>query len=260
MARPTRRPARIATLLLAASLASACAATGRPGGVNTSRMGVVKGPGVVAAGVLQLEAGYLHGDRGERTRDVLGEPLLRVGLGRETELRATFPSYLRTETPTVQTEGFGDAAIALKHRFRQAAGWMPGVSLTVGTTLPTGEDAFSAGQAQPEAIAAAEWRLPRQLAVIGTAGHRHAIAAGDRFGQNTLGAAARADLSRVVAAQVEYTHVTSTREGARDAGQLRATAAFRLTRDLQLDGWAGRITQGGAPDETLFGLGFTRRW
>jgi hypothetical protein len=223
-------------------------------------MGVVKGPGVVAAGVLQLEAGYLHADRGERARDVRGEPLLRVGLGRGTELRATFPSYLRTETPALETEGLGDAGIALKHRFRQPAGWMPGVSLTVGTTLPTGDDAFSAGAAQPEAIAAAEWRLPRQLAVIGTAGHREAIAAGDRFGQNTLGAAARADLSRVVAAQVEYTYVTFTRESARDAGQLRATAAFRLTRDLQLDGWAGRISQGGAPNETLFGLGVTRRW
>lgn len=260
MPHPTRRPARIATLLLAALLVSACAATGRPGVVNTSRMGVVKGPGVVAAGVLQLETGYLHADRDERTRHVIGEPLLRVGLGRETELRATFLPYLRTETPTAETEGFGDAGIALKHRFRQPAGWMPGVSLTVGTTLPTGEDAFTAGQAQPEAIAAAEWRLPRQLAVIGTVGHRQAIAAGDRFGQNTVGAAARADLSRVVAAQMEYTHVTSTREGAADAGQLRATAAFRLTRDLQLDGWAGRISQDGVPDETLFGLGFTRRW
>jgi Putative MetA-pathway of phenol degradation len=256
----TPRHTRIATLLAVMLLASACAATQRAGVVNTSRMGVVKGPGVVAAGVLQLEAGYLRADRGERTRDIVGEPLLRVGLGRDTELRATFPSYLRTQTPTVESEGFGDAAIALKHRFRQSAGWMPGVSLTVGTTLPTGEDPFSAGEAQPEAIAAAEWRLPRRLAVVGTAGHRHAVAAGDRFGQSTLGAAARADLSGAVAAQVEYSYVTFTRAGAGDAGQLRATAAFRLTRNLQLDAWAGRIDQGGVPDETLFGLGFTRRW
>lgn len=250
---------RLAPLVAALSLA-ACATTQRPGAVNTSRMGVVKGPGVVAAGVLQVEAGYLHADRDGRIRDVFGETLLRVGLGRETELRATFPSYLRTETPALQTEGFGDAALAVKHRFRQAAGWLPGVSMTIGSTLPTGEDALSAGNVQPEAIVAAEWRLPPQLALVATAGHREAVVADDRYGQNTLGAAARADLSRVVATQVEYTRVYSTREGATSAGQLRATVAFRITPNLQLDGWAGRVTQDGVADETLFGVGFTRRW
>ena len=260
MFRTMIRPARVATLVAAALSLAACGATQRQGAVNTSRMGVVKGPGVVAAGVLQVEAGYLHAERDGRTRDVFGETLLRVGLGRETELRATFPSYLRTETAALQTEGVGDAALAFKHRFRQPAGYLPGLSLVLGSTLPTGEDAFSAGEVQPEVIAAAEWRLPPQLALVATAGHREAIAADDRFGQNTLGAAARADLSRIVATQVEYTRVYSTREGATSAGQLRATAAFRVTRDLQLDGWAGRVTQDGVPDETLFGVGFTRRW
>jgi|GEM_PF-3516796 len=260
MPAPLNRPRRITTLLAASLSLAACATTPRPAAVATSRMGVVKGPGVVAAGVLQAEAGYAHAERDGRTRDIFGETLLRVGLGHETELRATFPSYLRTETPTAETEGLGDAALALKHRFRQPAGWMPGLALTVGSTLPTGKDAFSAGQVQPEAIGAAEWRLPHQVALVGTAGHREAIAAGDRFGQNTLGAAARADLSRIVTTQLEYTRVLSTRAGATDAGQLRATAAFRVTRDLQLDGWAGRVTQSGAPAETLFGLGFTRRW
>jgi hypothetical protein len=256
----TARSTGMAMMAAAALLVSACATTQRPGAVATSRLGVVKGPGVVAAGVLQVEAGYSRAERNERTRDIFGETLLRVGLGRETELRATFPSWLRTETPAAETEGLGDAALALKHRFRQPAGWMPGVSLTVGSTLPSGEDAFSAGKMQPEAIVAAEWRLPRQIALVGTAGHREAIVAGDRFGQHTLGAAARADLSRMVTTQLEYTHVSSTRAGATDAAQLRATAAFRITRNLQLDGWAGRITQDGAPDETLFGVGFTRRW
>jgi hypothetical protein len=98
------------------------------------------------------------------------------------------------------------------------------------------------------------------VAVVGIAGHRHAVLASDRFGQNTLGAAARADLSQPVTAQVEYTHVSATRAGATDVGQVRASVALRLTRDLQLDGWAGRATQSGVPAETLFGVGFTRRW
>lgn len=257
---PSFPPARAAALLVAALCFSACATGRRPGAVSTSRMGVVKGPGVVAAGVLQVEAGYTRAEREERTRHVIGETLLRAGLGRQTELRATLPSYLRTVTPATVLEGTGDAHLALKHRFRQAAGWMPGVSMTVGSTLPTGADAVSAGKAQPEVIVAAEWRLPRQLVVVGTAGHREAVLGEDRFGQNTLGAALRADLTRAVGAQVEYVRVMSTRAGATDVNQLRATAALRVTGDLQLDGWAGRASQAGVPAETQFGVGFTRRW
>ncbi len=251
-----------AAALLALSLSLAACATGGPrqGVVATSRMGAVKGPGVVARGVVQLEAGYSEGRRDGRTRRGVGEPLLRVGLGRSTELRATFPSYLRTVTPSATAEGAGDASLAVKHRFRPPAGWLPGVSVTLGSTLPTGADAVGAGAAQPEGSLAAEWRAAPRLAVVGTAGWRHAVAAGDRFGQTTLGAAGRADLTSAITAQVEGTLVSATRAGVRDVSALRATAAMRLTPDLQLDGWVGRATQPGAPGETLFGVGFTRRW
>ncbi|HEX6370430.1 MAG TPA: transporter [Longimicrobium sp.] len=252
---------RTATAVAAALSLAACAtAAPRAGVVATSRMGVVKGPGVVSAGVLQVEAGYSQARRDERSRRVFGETLLRVGVGRGTELRATFPSYLRTVTPGAAAGGASDAALALKHRFRQPGGWMPGLSLTVGSTLPTGADAFGAGRAQPEAAAAAEWRLPHRLALVGIAAHREAVLAGDRFGQNTLGVAARAELPASAAVQLEYSRVASTRAGATDVGQARATAALRLTRDLQLDGWAGRVAQAGTPAETQFGFGFTRRW
>lgn len=126
--------------------------------------------------------------------------------------------------------------------------------------LPRGAGAVSGGAAQPETVVAAEWRLPHQLALIGTAGHREATLAGDRFGQNTVGAAARANLTRAVGAQEEYARVMSTRTGATDVNQLRATASLRVTRDLQLDGWAGRVTQDGVPADAQFGFGFTRRW
>jgi hypothetical protein len=257
-----RRSPRIGVLVAASLALAACATGGQPraGVVNTSRMGVVKGPGVVAPGVLQLEAGYLHAQRGERTRRVFGETLLRVGLGYETELRATLPSYLRTTAPGTESEGAGDAALVLKHRLRTPAGWRPGLAVTLGTTLPTGADAVSAGEAQPEAGASAEWRLRQGLALVALASHRHAVLAGDRFGQNTAGVAGRADLARQVAGQVEYVRIFSTRAGATDVDQLRATAALRLTPNLQLDGWAGRATQDGFPAEAQFGFGFTRRW
>jgi hypothetical protein len=254
------RPIRIAVALAASLSLAGCATAARPGAVSTSRMGVVKGTGIVAPGVVQLEAGYVHADRGERTRDVFGEALLRVGLGRDTELRATLPSYLRVETPAATTQGASDAVLAVKHRFRQPAGRLPGVSATVGSTLPAGADALGAGEAQPEAVAAAEWRLPHRLALVGLAAHRAAVFQGDRFGQNTLGVAGGADVTAAAAMQLEYSRVTATRAGVEALNQLRATAALRLTRDLQIDGWVGRATQEGVPAETQLGLGFTRRW
>lgn len=59
---------------------------------------------------------------------------------------------------------------------------------------------------------------------------------------------------------MEYARISATRAGGADVGQLRGTLALRLTRDLQLDGWAGRATQDGVPAEAQFGVGFTRRW
>ncbi len=259
---PSARSLRMGALVAASLTLAACATGGQPraGVVSTSRMGVIKGPGVVAPGVLQVEAGYLQAERGERIRRVYGETLLRAGLGYDTELRATLPSYLRTTSPAASPEGAGDAALALKHRVRAPAGWRPGLALTLGSTLPMGAEAVSAGAAQPEAIASAEWRLPRSTALVVLAGHRHAVLAGDRFGQNTLGAAARADFGRSVTGQLEYARISATRAGATDVGQLRGTLALRLTRDLQLDGWAGRATQDGVPAEAQFGFGLTRRW
>jgi hypothetical protein len=209
--------------------------------------------------MVQLEAGYSRARQDQRTRHAIGETLVRVGLGPRTEVRASLSSYLRTVTPAATVEGMGDASLGVKHRLRDADGWIPSLALTVASTLPTGKDGFSAGALQPEAGMSAEWKLPRGLRAIGMASWRDAVAAGDRFGQTTLVAAGRASIGKAAAAQVEYGRFTTTRAGAANAGQLRATGALRLTPNLQLDGWAGRATTAGK-HEYLFGLGFARRW
>jgi hypothetical protein len=117
----------------------------------------------------------------------------------------------------------------------------------------------SAGEAQPEAALATEWVLPRGLRVLGLASHRSAVAGGDRFGSTTVGAAGRMPLGARAVGQVEYTHALSTRAGAADVGQLRAGAALRLTRDVQLDAYAGRAAAAGT-HEYLAGFGLTSRW
>ena len=139
------------------------------------------------------------------------------------------------------------------------AGWFPSLAVTAVSTVPTGKEGVSAGGWQPEAGLSAEWKLPHGLRAIGMGSWRDAVAAGDRYGQTTLVAAGRTNIGRSAAAQLEYARLTSTRAGATDVNQLRATGALRLTPNLQLDGWAGRATTAGK-HEYLMGLGLARRW
>ena len=255
LSRPAGRLCAAAALLLSA----ACATVPRTAPVATSRLGIVKTTGTVGWGVVQLEAGYSRGNQDGRTRQTFGETLLRVGVAPRTEARIGLSSYQWTETPAATVEGRGDASLVIKHQVRTAAGLVPGIAVTFGSALPTGTSRVGAGAFQPEAGLLAEWALPAGFRALGTASHRSAVAADDRFGQTTLGAAARRTLATAVAAQLDYVLVTSTRAGAADVHQLRATAALRLTPSLQLDAWAGRAAAAGV-HEHLFGVGFARRW
>lgn len=252
------RPARVAS---AASLllAAACATVPRPTPISSSRLGIAKSTGTVTRGVVQLEAGYSRGERDGRTRQTFGETLLRIGMGPRTEARVGLSSYFHTVTPTGTVEGRGDASLGLKHRLRDADGALPAIALNLLTAIPTGSSAIGAGALQPEAGLAAEWALPAGFRAIAAAQHRSAVAGDVRFGQTTLGAGARKTLSPAVAAQVDYARVFSTRDGAAAVNQLRAGAALRVTPSLQLDAWAGTATAAGVR-ETLFGIGFARRW
>ena len=253
------RPLLLRIVLCAPVLLGACA-TARPATpVATSRPGLVRPAGIVPAGHAQLEVGYTRAEQDGRTRHLVGETLLRVGVAPRTEVRAGWASYQRTLTDAATTEGAGDLSASVKHRFNDARRWIPAVALTAGTTLPTGADAVSAGEPQPEAALAAEWVLPRNLRVLGLASHRSAVAAGDRFGSTTVGAAGRVPLGARAFGQLEYTHALSTRAGAVEVRQLRAGAALRLTHDVALDAYAGRAAAAGRR-EYLVGVGLTSRW
>lgn len=261
-ARSTLCPALAALALLSGACAAAPAASSAPSPappISSSRLGLAKSTGTVPAGMVQLEAGYSRARLDQRTRHAFGETLVRVGVGARTEVRGSLSSYLRTVTPAATIEGIGDASLGVKHRLRDAGGWAPSVALTAASTLPTGAHGVGAGGFQPEAGASLEWKLPAGVRAIGMATWRDAVAAGDRYGLTTLVAAGRARIGKTGAAQLDYARTNSTRAGAADVGQLRATGALRLTPSLQLDGWAG-VARSAGNHEYLAGIGFARRW
>jgi hypothetical protein len=254
----TVRAVAIATALFLGTCSSAYGQQPGPP-ISTSRLGLTKAPGVLAASVVQVEAGYTHGELGERTRHSIGETLLRVGLGRQVELRAGIPSYLRTTTPADTVSGLSDALIAVRRRFTEASGWRPMLAVQAGTTLPLGADAVTAGRLQPELAGYALWRLPEAVQLLAMGVHRQAVASGDRYGQSTVSAGIRRELVTGLSAQADYGIVHSTRSGALDAHQVRLAAAVRIGREVQLDAYAGSITAGGR-HESLLGLGISTRW
>ena len=241
-------------------LAAACApVTPRPGVITTTRLGMAKATGTLAAGVVQLEAGHSRSSQTGRTRQVFGEAVLRVGMGPRTELRAGIPSVVRTVTDEAVVSGFGDASLFVKHRLWDVTGFRPALAVSAGSTLPTGADAVGAGAAQPEAALSAEWRLPERLRLIGMGSHRSAVAAGDRSGVSTLAAGLRGEVLPGTLAQFDYGITHSTREGAADAYQVRLGAAARVGPNFQLDAWGGHTDAAGR-GEWQVGLGLSRRW
>ncbi|HEU4556690.1 MAG TPA: transporter [Longimicrobium sp.] len=117
----------------------------------TSRLGLTKPAGTVPRGVVQVETGYSRAWLDQRTRHAFGETLVRVGLGPRTEVRAGWASYLRTVMPATTVQGAGDASLGVKHRLLTNAGWVPALAVTLGSTIPTGAQAVSAGEASPRA-------------------------------------------------------------------------------------------------------------
>jgi hypothetical protein len=248
---------RIALVLVALSSAGAAAQTAPP--IFSSRIGIAKPAGIVAPGRVQLEAGYSRGHTDARTRHLFGEATLRVGLGRETELRLGIPSYQRTATSAPATGRVADASLALKHRLRTARGPLPAVAITAGATLPTGEREVSSGAVQPEGALATEWTFAPKLRGAAFLAHRSAVLLGDRFGVTTAALAGRVELAPRLHIQLDAARAHSTRAGGTGTTRGRATAALRLTNDLQLDAWGERASTAGAA-EHLFGLGLAQRW
>lgn len=250
---------RRALLAAAPLLLAACATAPKPTPISSSRLGIAKSTGTVTRGVVQLEAGYSRAHQEGRTRQTFGETLLRIGLGPRTEGRLGLSSYLRTATEDGTVEGRGDGSVGMKHRLRDAAGHLPGIAFTLGTSIPTGVGRVGAGALQPEAGLSTEWLLPAGFRGLAAGSYRNLVNDDDRFGQATIAAGARRNLFPRTVGQLEYAFTHATRDGAADVRQVRASAGVRITPDLQLDAWAARATSAGVP-ETQLGIGFARRW
>ncbi|NNE71284.1 MAG: transporter [Rhodothermales bacterium] len=128
--------------------------------ISTDRPDFGAGTTVLPIRTVQLETGV------KRTRiresinaDQYLESLLRFGAAGPVELRLGWSGLNRIGADAGSTSGAGDLSIGAKVALADGRGWAPAVAVLGTLSLPSGEDAFSAGEEVPEARLALGWAL-----------------------------------------------------------------------------------------------------
>ena len=149
---------------------AACARVGSvpaPPPLSTDRPSFSTGTGVVPVGFPQVESGVSISRTDGTDLIAVGEATLRSALTPTLELRVTAPSYLTLRSAALNADGFGDAALGAKLVLREATGepgaTAPALSLLLGSTLPTGAEAFGATRGLLSGALLADWALAPRL-------------------------------------------------------------------------------------------------
>ncbi len=170
-----------------ATLAVAAAPAGAQEELVTDRPDQTESAAVVPQGTVQIESGALW-TRSTGLLKTLELPatLLRVGLGRATELRLDWGGLVTVDGGS---EGPADAGVGAKFLLAKERGRWPQMALLVASSLPTGEAPFSSRRFDPSLrLAVAREVVPGvgrgwNLGVgwesqEGAGGRRHALASG----------------------------------------------------------------------------------
>ncbi len=147
----------LATTLLLLTLATpAGAQQSQP--LVTDRPDQTESATTVRPGVVQLEIGVtLGGDDAVRTV-AAPEALVRVGLARRLEARATFAGWMRAVPRFgggAAVHGVGDVGVGFKYRLTDGDGWPPAAAVVADLTLPTGDEGFGSPRTDPTLLLAA---------------------------------------------------------------------------------------------------------
>ena len=147
-----------------------------PGDMQTERPGYRTGPGVLGAGVVQIQSGFtiFSAKMGGQKRQtaVIGAPLPRMGIGHGTELRVDGDGYQTKSNATgslvERSSGMADFSLGAKIRLLEERGARPAVSLTPRLSLPTGYRVIPSSSYEPAINISWSHRLPREFSTGGS--------------------------------------------------------------------------------------------
>ena len=263
-----RLTARLAAIGVATIIASGCAGyVSPPGAVSPDRPGFTDTPPVMPASAFQLEAGYTDDRTDAGTYATLGEVLLRIGVGAQSEIRLFGNSLAIRSAPGVaSTTGRGDQKLGFKTNLctkpDSVHSLLPNVAFLAATTVPTGSDGFTASRAQPEAKLAVNWTTASPFSLYSNVGVGSIYNEVGRAGRLWVSTAGWWSVNPKVSAFVEgMTMGRLSGSGSGTAGNWVDGGLTYLINDrLQLDARAGHGLGSETSTERFFGVGFARRW
>jgi hypothetical protein len=192
---------------------------------------------------VQIETGISWSRSGEGPRReetlLLGDILLRAGIGPRTELRLAFTAYGRVEPRGGPAdEGFGDMRLGLRHNLLSPDGSGASIAVQGFVTLPTGSGPFDSGDWSAGVALPMSFELTPQLSFAATP-RLEAVADADGEGRH-LAAGASAGLGVALtdafglSADLTITHDEDP-AGTSTQAAAGVAAAWQIGPDAQLD-------------------------
>lgn len=256
-----RRSTKLTMITTALLTAAPVSAFGQQGALVTDRPDFTESSATITPGRVQLEAGYTFSRGGETRRHGLGELLTRIGLVERLELRAGLNSFVISDGPEEDREGFEDLLVGAKLRLAEPGGpgrWRPAVSLLARTFIPTGARGIGGNELAPELKLILGWEVSPRLAVGANLNVASVETEGDRFAQFSGSVSLGASVARRVGAFAEaFGFVAGNPLGA-DVGFLNGGVTLQASDDFQFDGRLG-VGFGDEEPNYFTGLGFALR-
>jgi hypothetical protein len=217
----------------------------------------------VPLGGVQAEVGYTDTRFDATTYQTLGEGLLRIGAGPNTEVRVFSNSYALRTDAGARTNGMEDLKLGLKQRVYVGKGTtgLSGASLALlpAASIPTGSEGFGADAWQPELLVAGALPLSAKFSLVSNIGDAY-VKLGDTRAHKLLATLAGwYTFSAKVSAFAEYGGTRLADDASSKLQYLDAGFALVPVPAIQLDLRVGHGVNG-VPNDNYVGVGITRRW
>ena len=236
-----------------------------PGPAIPDRPGYTDGPASMPMGAFQLEAGYTYDRAGTVTYSSIGETLLRIGVGAQSELRLFGNSYAIRSTDGAPTlYGMEDPKIGFKTSVHakpdSVHSLTPNIAVLAALTLPAGGDAFRSAHVQPEAKLAANWTTPSPFSVYSNVAAGRVYDGREWGERGWVSVALWYSVNPKVSVFGEEISVRRLGGSASPSNDVDAGVTYLINDRFQLDLRAGHGFGSASGTERFIGAGFARRW
>jgi hypothetical protein len=243
-----------------ARLADAKSSNAEADELETDRPDFTEGPGVMAKGRVQVEAGETFGREDGVQSLSFGETLVRIGLSPRVELRVAANSYDLLRSGTDVSGGFEDMQVGLKFALLpEQHGWQPKLAVIMAATLPTGSVGMTAQETLPEVKVATGWDLTDRLALATNVNWSRTGDPGLVHDEWAASGSLGISLTERIGMYVEAFSFFERAAGWHERDYVNTGFTFTVTDNFQLDVRAGRGPSS-AHGDFFTGVGFAHRW